>query len=42
MNSALGDLHRVRTLPDPFLDSRHLPYPQFKPMLFDKMKSLCR
>jgi peptidoglycan/xylan/chitin deacetylase (PgdA/CDA1 family) len=29
------------TLPDQFMDSRHLPYPPFKPKPFDKLKSLC-
>jgi peptidoglycan/xylan/chitin deacetylase (PgdA/CDA1 family) len=30
------------TLPDQFMDSRHLPYPPFKPKPFDKLKSLCQ
>ncbi len=30
------------TLPDQFMDSRHLPYPPFKPKPFEKMKDLCR
>jgi peptidoglycan/xylan/chitin deacetylase (PgdA/CDA1 family) len=30
------------TLPDQFMDSRHLPYPAFKPKPFDKLKSLCK
>jgi len=30
------------TLPDQFMDSRHLPYPPFKPKPMDKLKSLCR
>jgi peptidoglycan-N-acetylglucosamine deacetylase len=30
------------TLPDQFMDSRHLPYPAFKAMPFDKLKSLCQ
>jgi peptidoglycan-N-acetylglucosamine deacetylase len=29
------------TLPDQFMDSRHLPYPPFKPKPMDKLKSLC-
>lgn len=29
------------TLPDQFMDSRHLPYPAFKPKPFDKLKNLC-
>jgi peptidoglycan/xylan/chitin deacetylase (PgdA/CDA1 family) len=29
------------TLPDQFMDSRHLPYPRFAPKPFDKLKSLC-
>jgi peptidoglycan/xylan/chitin deacetylase (PgdA/CDA1 family) len=30
------------TLPDQFMDSRHLPYPPFKPKPFDQLKTLCR
>jgi len=30
------------TLPDQFMDSRHLPYPPFKPKPFEKLKSLCK
>lgn len=30
------------TLPDQFMDSRHLKYPPFKPKPFDKLKTLCR
>jgi len=30
------------TLPDQFMDSRHLKYPPFKPKPFDKMKTLCQ
>jgi hypothetical protein len=30
------------TLPDQFMDSRHLPYPQFQPKPFEKMKGLCQ
>jgi len=30
------------TLPDQFMDSRHLKYPPFKPKPFDKLKSLCK
>ena len=30
------------TLPDQFMDSRHLPYPAFKPKPFEKLKSLCQ
>jgi peptidoglycan/xylan/chitin deacetylase (PgdA/CDA1 family) len=30
------------TLPDQFMDSRHLPYPAFKPKPMDKLKSLCQ
>jgi peptidoglycan/xylan/chitin deacetylase (PgdA/CDA1 family) len=30
------------TLPDQFMDSRHLKYPPFKPKPFDKLKSLCQ
>ena len=30
------------TFPDQFMDSRHLPYPSFKPKPFDKLKSLCQ
>jgi peptidoglycan/xylan/chitin deacetylase (PgdA/CDA1 family) len=30
------------TLPDQFMDSRHLTYPPFKPKPFDKMKTLCQ
>ncbi|HEY1986550.1 MAG TPA: polysaccharide deacetylase family protein [Terracidiphilus sp.] len=30
------------TLPDQFMDSRHLPYPAFMPKPFDKLKSLCQ
>ena len=30
------------TLPDQFMDSRHLPYPLFPPKPFDKLKSLCQ
>lgn len=29
------------TLPDQFMDSRHLPYPPFKPKPFAKLKDLC-
>jgi len=29
------------TLPDQFMDSRHLKYPPFKAKPFDKLKSLC-
>lgn len=29
------------TLPDQFMDSRHLPYPVFKPKPFAQLKSLC-
>jgi len=29
------------TLPDQFMDSRHLKYPPFKPKPFDKLKSIC-
>jgi peptidoglycan/xylan/chitin deacetylase (PgdA/CDA1 family) len=30
------------TLPDQFMDSRHLPYPPFKTKPMEKLKSLCR
>lgn len=30
------------TLPDQFMDSRHLPYPPFKPKPFDQIQKLCR
>jgi peptidoglycan-N-acetylglucosamine deacetylase len=30
------------TLPDQFMDSRHLPYPSFAPKPFAKLKDLCR
>jgi peptidoglycan/xylan/chitin deacetylase (PgdA/CDA1 family) len=30
------------TLPDQFMDSRHLPYPPFKPKPLEKLKSLCQ
>jgi len=30
------------TLPDQFMDSRHLPYPAYQPKPMDKLKSLCR
>jgi peptidoglycan/xylan/chitin deacetylase (PgdA/CDA1 family) len=30
------------TLPDQFMDSRHLPYPAFKAKPFDRLKSLCQ
>jgi peptidoglycan/xylan/chitin deacetylase (PgdA/CDA1 family) len=30
------------TLPDQFMDSRHLPYPTFKPKPFARLKSLCQ
>ncbi len=30
------------TLPDQFMDSRHLTYPTFQPKPFDKLKSLCK
>jgi peptidoglycan/xylan/chitin deacetylase (PgdA/CDA1 family) len=30
------------TLPDQFMDSRHLPYPPFKPKPMKKLQSLCR
>jgi hypothetical protein len=30
------------TLPDQFMDSRHLPYPPFKAKPMDKLKSLCQ
>lgn len=30
------------TLPDQFMDSRHLPYPAFKPKPFERLKDLCR
>ena len=30
------------TLPDQFMDSRHLKYPAFKPKPFDKLKTLCQ
>ncbi len=30
------------TLPDQFMDSRHLPYPAFKPKPFDRLKTLCQ
>jgi peptidoglycan/xylan/chitin deacetylase (PgdA/CDA1 family) len=30
------------TLPDQFMDSRHLPYPPFAPKPFAKLKDLCR
>jgi peptidoglycan-N-acetylglucosamine deacetylase len=30
------------TLPDQFMDSRHLPYQPFKPKPMDKLQSLCR
>jgi len=30
------------TLPDQFMDSRHLPYPRVGPKPFDKLKDLCR
>jgi len=30
------------TLPDQFMDSRHLKYPPFKPKPFDKLKALCQ
>jgi peptidoglycan/xylan/chitin deacetylase (PgdA/CDA1 family) len=30
------------TLPDQFMDSRHLKYPPFKPKPFDKLKALCK
>jgi hypothetical protein len=29
------------TLPDQFMDSRHLKYPAVKPKPFSKLKSLC-
>jgi hypothetical protein len=29
------------TLPDQFMDSRHLKYPPFKPKPFDQLKALC-
>jgi peptidoglycan/xylan/chitin deacetylase (PgdA/CDA1 family) len=29
------------TLPDQFMDSRHLPYPPFQPKPFDKLKIIC-
>ncbi len=30
------------TLPDQFMDSRHLQYPPFQPKPFDKLKSICQ
>lgn len=30
------------TLPDQFMDSRHLPYPPFKPKPMEKLESLCK
>jgi hypothetical protein len=30
------------TLPDQFMDSRHLAYPPFKPKPFSKLKDLCK
>jgi len=30
------------TLPDQFMDARHLPYPPFKPKPMDRLQSLCR
>jgi peptidoglycan/xylan/chitin deacetylase (PgdA/CDA1 family) len=30
------------TLPDQFMDSRHLPYPAFKPKPFARLKSVCQ
>ena len=30
------------TLPDQFMDARHLPYPAVNPKPFDKLKSLCQ
>jgi hypothetical protein len=30
------------TLPDQFMDSRHLKYPVVKPKPFEKLKSLCK
>ncbi len=30
------------TLPDQFMDSRHLKYPPFQPKPFDKLKTLCQ
>jgi len=30
------------TLPDQFMDSRHLAYPAFKAKPFDKLKDLCK
>lgn len=30
------------TLPDQFMDSRHLPYPSFKPRPMEKLQSLCK
>jgi peptidoglycan/xylan/chitin deacetylase (PgdA/CDA1 family) len=30
------------TLPDQFMDSKHLKYPPFKPKPFDKLKTLCK
>jgi hypothetical protein len=30
------------TLPDQFMDSRHLPYPAFRPKPFAQLKNLCQ
>jgi peptidoglycan/xylan/chitin deacetylase (PgdA/CDA1 family) len=30
------------TLPDQFMDSRHLPYPPFAPKPFDRLKEICK
>jgi hypothetical protein len=30
------------TLPDQFMDSRHLPYPPYKPKPMEKLQSVCR
>jgi|CZKL01.1.fsa_nt_gi ketosteroid isomerase-like protein len=29
------------TLPDQFMDAKHLPYPPFKPKPFDRLKTIC-
>ena len=30
------------TLPDQFMDSRHLPYPPFQPKPFERLKTICQ
>jgi peptidoglycan/xylan/chitin deacetylase (PgdA/CDA1 family) len=38
-----GEAHPTGgTLPDQFMDLRHLPYPPFKPHQMEKLQSLCR